>query len=314
MRAPWHDLAEAFLLPLLALAGALLLFGAFVWVGGHDPVEAWTLLFVGAFGDAFSWQNTLQRAAPLMLTALTVALPARAGLVIIGGEGALVLGGLAAAGMPYLLPSLAGTGGTVVLLLAAAVAGGAWIALAGALRQWRGVNETISSLLLGYIAIALFKHWVEGALRDPASLNKPSTLPLAESSRLQQLQYLLRNSLVDIRWVPDTAAMSILSHRTLEFLGMPVVELNHPASHGIQGLPKEIFDRLFALLVLLMLLPLLLTLAALIKRSSPGPVLFRQPRLGLNGRVFHVYKFRSMKLHREGGNKVTQASRDDPRG
>ena len=78
MRAPWHDLAEAFLLPLLALAGALLLFGAFVWVGGHDPVEAWTLLFVGAFGDAFSWQNTLQRAAPLMLTALTVALPARA--------------------------------------------------------------------------------------------------------------------------------------------------------------------------------------------------------------------------------------------
>ena len=86
--------------------------------------------------------------------------------------------------MPYLLPSLAGTGGTVVLLLAAAVAGGAWIALAGALRQWRGVNETISSLLLGYIAIALFKHWVEGALRDPASLNKPSTLPLAESLRI----------------------------------------------------------------------------------------------------------------------------------
>jgi simple sugar transport system permease protein len=68
-----------------------------------------------------------------------------------------------------------------LLLLAAALAGGAWIALAGVLRQLRGVNETISSLLLGYLAIALFKHLVEGPLRDPASLNKPSTLPLPEA-------------------------------------------------------------------------------------------------------------------------------------
>lgn len=184
MRRPWHDLAEAFALPLLALGGALLLFGAFVWFGGHDPLEAWTLLFVGAFGDAFSWQNTLQRAAPLMLTALTVALPARAGLVVIGGEGALVLGGLAAAGLPYLVTPPAGTAGTVLLMLGSALVGALWIALAGALRQWRGVNETISSLLLGYIAIALFKHWVEGPMRDPASLNKPSTLPLAEPLRI----------------------------------------------------------------------------------------------------------------------------------
>jgi simple sugar transport system permease protein len=182
-REPWHDVAEGFLLPVLALGGALLLFGVFVWFGGHDPVEVWSLLFVGAFGDAFSWQNTLQRAAPLMLTALTVALPARAGLVIIGGEGALVLGGLACAGLPYLMP-VEGMAGTALLLLAASLAGALWICVAGALRQFRGVNETISSLLLGYIAIALFKHWVEGAMRDPASLNKPSTLPLAESLRI----------------------------------------------------------------------------------------------------------------------------------
>src|SRR5512137_62808 len=150
-RQAWHDVAEAFALPLLALAGALLLFGVFVWFGGHDPLEVWRLLFVGAFGDAFSWQNTLQRAAPLMLTALCVALPARAGLVIIGGEGALVLGGLACAVVPYFVTLPAGMAGTAVLLLAAALAGALWIALAGALRQYRGVNETISSLLLGYI-------------------------------------------------------------------------------------------------------------------------------------------------------------------
>lgn len=179
-----RDTAEAIALPLLALAGGLALFGVFVWFGGHNPAQALGLLFTGAFGDAFSLQNTLQRAAPLMLTALCVALPARAGLTIIGGEGALVLGGLACAALPVLLPLPQGSLGTALLLLAAAAAGGAWIALAGWLRQWRGVNETISSLLLGYIAIALFKHIVEGAMRDPASLNKPSTLPLPEALRI----------------------------------------------------------------------------------------------------------------------------------
>jgi simple sugar transport system permease protein len=180
----WRDAAEAALLPLLSLAGALALFGLFVALHGQSPLQAWRLLFVGAFGDAFSWQNTLQRAAPLMLTALCVALPAQAGLVVIGGEGALVLGGLACAGLPGLLPLPGGWAGSALLLLAAAATGAAWIALAGALRQWRGVNETISSLLLGYIAIALFKHLVEGPMRDPASLNKPSTLPLAETLRI----------------------------------------------------------------------------------------------------------------------------------
>ncbi len=182
-----HPTLESLALPVLALAGGLGLFGLFVWFNGHDPVQAWGLLFRGAFGDAFSLQNTLQRAAPLMLTALCVAIPARAGLTVIGGEGALVLGGLACASLPYVLPLPAGAAGTLMLLLAAAAAGAAWIALAGWLRQWRGVNETISSLLLGYIAIALFKHIVEGPLRDPASLNKPSTLPLEDNLRIGTL-------------------------------------------------------------------------------------------------------------------------------
>ncbi|GCL66178.1 ABC transporter permease [Pseudaquabacterium pictum] len=182
-----HPTLESLALPVLALAGGLGLFGLFVWFNGQDPVQAWRLLFLGAFGDAFSLQNTLQRAAPLMLTALCVAIPARAGLTVIGGEGALVLGGLACAALPSALPLPGGAAGTGLMLLAAAAAGAAWIALAGWLRQWRGVNETISSLLLGYIAIALFKHIVEGPLRDPASLNKPSTLPLEESLRIGTL-------------------------------------------------------------------------------------------------------------------------------
>jgi ABC-type uncharacterized transport system permease subunit len=172
------------LLPAAAIVAALLLFGVFVWFDGVSPAQVWLLLFKGAFGDWYSWQNTLQRAAPLMLTALCVAIPMRAGLVIIGGEGALVLGGLASAALAQLVPLPANIIGTVLICAAAAVAGALWISLAGWLRQYRGINETISSLLLAYVAIGLFKHLVEGPLRDPGSLNKPSTHALAEGLRI----------------------------------------------------------------------------------------------------------------------------------
>jgi simple sugar transport system permease protein len=172
---------EAVLLPVFSVACALLLFGLFVAIGGHSPVEVWILLFKGAFGDSFSIQNTLQRAAPLMMTGLCVAIPARAGLTIIGGEGALVIGALACSALPYAFELPLNIWGTVIVLFAAAIAGGLWIGLAGWMRQFRGINETISSLLLAYVAINIFRHFVEGPLRDPASLNKPSTFPLYAS-------------------------------------------------------------------------------------------------------------------------------------
>lgn len=180
-----RDTLDDLLLPIVAIAAALLLFGVFAWLSaGASPLEVWSLLFKGAFGSGFAWQNTLQRAAPLMLTALCVALPARAGLIVIGGEGALVLGGLACAALPLWLPLPANGMGTVAVCLAGAGAGAAWIMLSGYLRQYRGVNETISSLLLAYVALGLFRHVVEGPLRDPASLNKPSTPTLAEGLRI----------------------------------------------------------------------------------------------------------------------------------
>jgi len=165
---------------LAAFVVALLLFALFLAAKGYDALAALKLVFQGAYGSSFAWQNTLARAAPLMLTALCVALPARAGLVIIGGEGALALGGLAAALIP---PLCTGWPAFVVLPLmamAGALVGGGWIAIAAILRYRRGVNETISSLLLSYIGIAIFNQLVEGPLRDPASLNKPSTLPIGD--------------------------------------------------------------------------------------------------------------------------------------
>ncbi|PWK37029.1 ABC transporter permease [Cupriavidus plantarum] len=219
-----------------ALAGTLLLFSLFLLVQGAPALEALGLIYQGAFGTWFAWQNTLMRAAPLMLTALCVALPAQVGLIVIGGEGALALGGLAAAVLPQWLP--AGTPWPVVVTAMGAVAmvtGGAWIGLAGALRHWRGVNETIGSLLLSYIAIAVFKQLVEGPLRDPASLNKPSTVPLTEAASIGTLPGM------DVHWglfwgvLACLAAWVLVRHGTAGF-AMRVAGGN-PRAARIVGLP-----------------------------------------------------------------------------
>jgi putative colanic acid biosynthesis UDP-glucose lipid carrier transferase len=114
------------------------------------------------------------------------------------------------------------------------------------------------------------------------------TLPLAETLQLRRLQALLGNTLVDIRWVPDVTAVSILTHRTVEFLGMPVVELNHPASTGTPGILKDIFDRVFAAMVVILLSPLFIAIALAIRIDSPGPIFFRQPRLDELPQFFNV--------------------------
>ncbi|HTN67704.1 MAG TPA: undecaprenyl-phosphate glucose phosphotransferase, partial [Burkholderiaceae bacterium] len=138
------------------------------------------------------------------------------------------------------------------------------------------------------------------------------TLPVSASDKLQQLQYLLRNELVDIRWIPDTLSMQILSSTMVDFLGFPAVDLNRPISSGFYGVIKDLFDKAFSLVMLILMAPLFLVIAIGIKWSSPGPVFFHQPRHGLNGRKFNVYKFRTMKLHEEHGT-LTQATQHDPR-
>ena len=169
----------AVLLPATAILVAALAFAIFVAIYGQSPAEVFTTIYVGGFASSFAWQNTLARAAPLILTGLAVAIPARAGMVIIGGEGAMVLGGLAAAVTYLTLPATPTLVVQLSMLIAALIAGGLLIGLAGWLRQYRGINETISSLLLSYFALAVFHQLVEGPLRDPESLDKPATAPIA---------------------------------------------------------------------------------------------------------------------------------------
>jgi general nucleoside transport system permease protein len=174
--------AEYVVIPLFALTVSVLLFSVFLLVIGKSPLDFFALVERGGFGTAFSLQNTLQRSAPLILTALAVAIPARLGLIMIGGEGALVLGGFSAAvtAIPLVdhVPPLPTLG---AMALVAMVVGACWVGIAGALRYARGVNETISSLLLTYIGIAVMNFFVEGSLRDISNPNKPSTKPIGEA-------------------------------------------------------------------------------------------------------------------------------------
>ena len=177
-------MAEYVVIPGLALLASLVLFGLFVAAFGKSPLDLYFYIYQGAFGTWFSWQNTMTRAAPLILTALCTALPAQLGMVIIGGEGALLVGALAATATALALPAAPPLAVQIAMAVAGMIGGGVWIALSGALRHYRGVNETISSLLLVYIALAILNHLVEGPMRDPASLNKPSTREIGAANMI----------------------------------------------------------------------------------------------------------------------------------
>ena len=178
----WRSDAEYVVIPILAIVASFLLFALFLLAVGKSPVDFMALVWRGGFGTTFSLQNTLQRSSPLILTALAVAIPARIGLIIIGGEGALVLGGFVAAVVAIPLLGVVPAAPTlIVMAIAAMLTGGAWIGLCGFLRYARGVNETIASLLLTYIGIAIMNFFVEGPLRDLSDPNKPSTKPIGSA-------------------------------------------------------------------------------------------------------------------------------------
>lgn len=143
-------------------------------------------------------------------------------------------------------------------------------------------------------------------------------LPLQEAERIQQIYIDLLDAHVDVVWIPDLHSMMLLNHSTTQPLSH---QHRRHAGHSPQRKPltayptaallKAAMDRSVTLVTLIAISPLLLIIAALVKLSSPGPVLFKQRRHGWNGRLIEVWKFRSMRIHHD--PKVRQATRDNPR-
>ncbi|ANJ68405.1 undecaprenyl-phosphate glucose phosphotransferase [Halothiobacillus diazotrophicus] len=138
-------------------------------------------------------------------------------------------------------------------------------------------------------------------------------VPLEQTRRLRDVLESLRFSTANVRFVPDLFGLFLINHGVSQILDMPMFDLTASPMTGVNRLVKGLEDRLLSLMILIVISPLLLVLAIGVKLSSPGPVFFRQQRLGWDGKTFEIYKFRSMRQHDEPEGQIVQATRDDPR-
>jgi Undecaprenyl-phosphate glucose phosphotransferase len=138
-------------------------------------------------------------------------------------------------------------------------------------------------------------------------------LPLSEQPTILRFLDTFRDELINIRLVPDVRGLALFESGLVELAGSPAINLAASPLSPAALAQKALFDRVFAAGVLLALAPLFALIALAVKLSSPGPVFFRQNRKGANGRVFRIYKFRSMRVHQQTHGVVQQATRLDPR-
>ncbi len=137
-------------------------------------------------------------------------------------------------------------------------------------------------------------------------------LPVRHIRRVIQLLDELRDTTASVYYVPDLFAFDLIQSRTGEMFGIPVVALCETPFYGYRGVVKRISDIVLAATILSVAAPLMLALTVLVRTTSPGPIIFKQRRYGLDGREITVYKFRTMTVL-EDGAKVVQATREDAR-
>ncbi|WP_341677858.1 undecaprenyl-phosphate glucose phosphotransferase [Niveibacterium sp. SC-1] len=137
-------------------------------------------------------------------------------------------------------------------------------------------------------------------------------LPMATQPRILSLLDDLKDTTASIYFTPDIFVTDLINGRMETMAGMPVVAVCDTPFTGFNGILKRCEDILLSLIILVLISPILLGVAIGVKMSSPGPIIFRQRRYGLDGKEIIVYKFRSMRVT-EDGEKVTQATRNDSR-
>ncbi len=138
-------------------------------------------------------------------------------------------------------------------------------------------------------------------------------LPLSRYGELPDVYRALQDLLVEVQLVPDLPNLAGMKVRTLEIDGVPFLSLRGNPHCGWGSVAKRTVDVVVGAAALVLATPLMLALTAAIRISSPGPVLYRQPRAGLGGRTFHMLKFRSMRVDAERQSGPVWATKDDNR-
>jgi Undecaprenyl-phosphate glucose phosphotransferase len=138
-------------------------------------------------------------------------------------------------------------------------------------------------------------------------------IPLEGYGRMEGVLRCLEEEFVDIKVVPDLYQYVTLRGGVEEFDGLPLVNLQDSPLYGWNLVAKRIVDIVLSSVALLITAPAQLVLAAVVRLTSPGPILYRQERMGLDGRTFQMLKFRSMRHNAEGDTGAVWATRDDRR-
>lgn len=137
--------------------------------------------------------------------------------------------------------------------------------------------------------------------------------PIHAAAVLESIYFNLLDKHVAVHWVPDIFSLRLVNHSVREIAGIPVLTLSETPLTGTRRVLKTLEDFLLAFVILILISPLLVAVAVAVRLDSPGPVIFRQRRMGWNGKVFEIWKFRSMHVHEPEGGIVVQAQKDDPR-
>ena len=162
---------------LAALIGALLIGAIFILLAKSDPVRAYKVMLTGPFSSSFGLTETLVRTTPLLLTGLGIIISFRSGVLNIGGEGQILIGAIAAAGVALKLESLPSLVLFPLVLLSGAAAGGIWGGIAGFLKARLNVNEILSTVMLNQIAAQLYLLLIRGILIDPQEVAYGTGVP-----------------------------------------------------------------------------------------------------------------------------------------
>jgi general nucleoside transport system permease protein len=166
LRHDWRRLLLSwFALPMAAL-GALLVGAVMLWALGANPFVAYRALLKGAFGTVDGLTNTAIKAVPLVLVGIGICIAFRANVLNIGGEGQIVMGGLAATAMALAVPNAPRPLLVPLVLLAGAAGGAIWGAIPGALKAYFNVNEILSTIMLNIVAVQVMNYLLRGPLVD----------------------------------------------------------------------------------------------------------------------------------------------------
>ena len=157
--------------------------------------------------------------------------------------------------------------------------------------------------------VAELRDYVDGGSVDQVWIS----LPHSEEETIREVITALDGSLAEIRYVPDIFEYQLMHHSLSEVAGVPVVNISYSAIDGVNEIIKTCEDYVLSAALLLLASPLMLLIAVGVKLSSPGPVFYRQRRVGWNGHEFTMYKFRSMPVEAEKDSGPVWASPVDDR-